>query len=209
MAVKEFFQRHWKVLAIAGAGVVGLYLLTQRSGGGAPAGASDAGLPATGPPPVGDQTPASTFFSPEEQVAAGLAGQLQGLTMFATPQAAGTDTDGHAEYSYGTGAVSKAWQQVVVEGQTAWEDIYHPGHIISEQQAQQLAPQDHGPYAQASGGFFGQVATALGSVAKTALGTYLTGLTRAPLPATPKISPTPKYGNTPTPQPPGNVVEVV
>src|SRR5690348_3531976 len=116
----DWIKQHWKVLAIAGAGVVGLYLLTQRSGGRAPAAASDAGLPQTGPPPAGDQTPAGTFFSPEEQVAAGLAGQLQGLTMFASPQAAGTDKGGHAEYSYGTGAVSKAWQQVVVEGQTAW-----------------------------------------------------------------------------------------
>lgn len=208
----DWIKQHWKILAIAGAGLVGLYLLTQRSSGGAPA--ADAGLPATGPAPVGDQTPAATgplgtYFSPEEQVAAGLSGQLQGLTMFASPQAAGTDKGGHAEYSYGTGAVSKAWQQVVVEGQTAWEDIYHPGHIISEQQAQQLAPQDHGPYAQGQGGFLGQLATALGTAAKTALGGYLGGLTRAPAPATPRISPTPRYGNTPAPQPPGNVVEVV
>ena len=85
--------------------------------------------------------------------------QQAALTNFgspATPVALGSQ-GGKTTYSYGLGPVSKAWQQVSIGGQTMWEDIFHPGHIISESQAQQLAPQDRGPYAQARGGFFQQL----------------------------------------------------
>lgn len=74
----------------------------------------------------------------------------------ATPVALGSQ-GGHTTYSYGQGEISKAWQQVSIGGQTMWEDIFHPGHIISESQAQQLAPSDRGPYAQARGSFFQQL----------------------------------------------------
>jgi len=53
-----------------------------------------------------------------------------------------------------TGVVSKAWKQLVGGN---WEDTFHAGHIITEQQAQQLSSQNHGPYAQGQGGFFSQV----------------------------------------------------
>ena len=85
--------------------------------------------------------------------------QQAALTNFgspATPVALGSQ-GGNTTYSYGLGPVSKAWQQVTIGGQTMWEDIFHPGHIISESQAQQLAPQDRGPYAKGGGGFFGRV----------------------------------------------------
>lgn len=64
---------------------------------------------------------------------------------------------GHTEYSYGIGAVSKAWQQVTVGGQQMWEDVFHPGHIISESQAQALGGQNSGPYAQGRGSFLQQL----------------------------------------------------
>lgn len=196
--MKEWAQRHWKILAAVGAGVLGLYLLSRKGGGGgaAPAAADTGSPPATGPPPIGNQTPQApqpqpAYFSPEQQAAAGYAGQMGQLQKaaqnaiqdFSTPQVVGTDKGGHTEYSYGTGAVSKAWQQVA---QGTWEDIFHPGHIITEQQAQQLSSQNSGPYARGGGGFFVQLGsflgTALTSIGQTALRTYA-GAHGVPLPA--------------------------
>lgn len=231
MAVKEFFQKHWKPIAVVAAGAVGLYLLMQRSAGGAPSAAGDTSLPPTGPPPQGGQTPPQ-YFSPAEQVAAELSqGQLMQQQLLANSAAslygatpAGMDAGGHQEYSYGVGAVSKAWQQVVVGGQQVWEDIYHPGHIITEQQAQQLAPQDHGPYA--SGANKLTPINLLRSAASTVVGLVASGgpITVGNLfrpsasikPAssgarsvgTPGIAPTPSYGNSPAAYIPGEIREV-
>jgi hypothetical protein len=76
--MKEWLKKHWKVLALAGAGVLGLYLLMQRRGGGGAASPADggAGLPQTGPPPVGNQTPTPNYFSPSEAVASQYSQQL-------------------------------------------------------------------------------------------------------------------------------------
>lgn len=167
---QAWLKQHWKIVAVAGAGIAGVYLLMQRSGSGsAPAAAG--GLPDTGPPPQGNQTPAPQYFSSAEQAAADASQQLlQQAAANAVP--IGTDKGGHQEYSYGGGSVSKAWQQVQIGGQQLWEDIYHPGHVISEQQAQQLAPQDHGPYARGSGGFLGQAFSFIGNNLRQAAQIY-------------------------------------
>jgi hypothetical protein len=68
--VKEWLKRNWKLLAIAGAGSFGLWLLTQR--GGATPSSAGSDLPDTGPPRLGNQTPATSFFSPSEEKAAQL-----------------------------------------------------------------------------------------------------------------------------------------
>lgn len=177
---QAWLKQHWKAVAVVGAGIAGVYLLMQRQGAGsAPAAAG--GLPDTGPPPQGNQTPTPSYFSSAEQVAADASQQLLAQAA-ANAVPIGQDKGGHQEYSYGSGAVSKAWQQVTIGGQQLWEDIYHPGHVISEQQAQQLAPQDHGPYARGSGGVLGQLGTFLGSVGQ------LAARFGAPIPA--PISPT-------------------
>lgn len=231
MAAAEWIKAHWKPIAVVGAGALGLYLLMQRQGGGAPA-ADNSALPATGPPPQGNQTPAPQFFSPAEQVAAGLSQsellrqQLQAnasAALFgATP--AGMDAGGHQEYSYGVGQVSKAWQQVVVNGQQVWEDIYHPGHIITEQQAQQLAPQDHGPYATGKnaitlGNFFSGVVSNIKQAAQIYAASQ--GVPVGAIPSsspqqsgarpvgTPGIAPTPRAGVTPAPGPAGSIMESI
>lgn len=230
MSAAAWLREHWKPIAVVGAGALGLYLLMQRQGGGAPAADSSA-LPATGPPPQGDQTP--QYFSPAEQVAAGLSQselfrqQLQANSAAAlfggTP--AGVDAGGHQEYNYGGGQISKAWQQVVVNGQQMWEDIYHPGHIITEQQAQQLAPQDHGPYASGAnkitlGSVLGGIAGSLTSLAASGSPITLGNLFKPSAsikPAssgarpvgTPGIAPTPRYGNPPAPTAPGSIMESI
>jgi hypothetical protein len=68
-----------------------------------------------------------------------------------------------------TGVVSKAWQQL---SNGNWQDMFHSGHIITEQQAQQLSSQNHGPYAQGGGGFFGQLGSWIGNNLKTAAQVY-------------------------------------
>lgn len=226
MSATEWLKAHWKPVAIVGAGAVGLYLLMQRQGGSAPADAA-ASLPPTGPPPQGDQTPPQ-YFSPAEQVAAELSqGQLMQQQLLANSAASlygatptGMDAGGHQEYSYGVGAVSKAWQQVVVGGQQVWEDIYHPGHIITEQQAQQLAPQDHGPYASGANALtLANFGSRLMSNIQQGLQIYaasqgvpvsLTPQSSGARPVgTPGIAPTPRMGVTPAPGQAGSIMESI
>jgi hypothetical protein len=113
--------------------------------------------------------------------------------------AVGTD-HGKTRYSYGTGAVSKAWQQVNVGGQSLWEDIYHPGHIINEQQAQQLSSKNSGPYAKGQGGFFGEawkfIQSGLGVYARSQgipVGLPSARQPTAAEPALPSVPATPRY----------------
>jgi len=218
----EWIKKHWKILAIAGVGVLGLYLLTQRAGGNAPS--ADAGLPPTGPPPQGNQTPQPSpagMFGQSEMVAS----QLSHSELFRQQRQANSGISPSGVAAGGmvdqlgnqlTGITSKAWQQVMVGGQQAWEDIYHPGHIISEQQAQQLSPQNSGPYARGGGGFFGGLAKFISSLAPNlaasyeagspiTLGSAFLGPKKQSNQFTPGIAPTPRYGNPPARVPSGGI----
>jgi hypothetical protein len=169
-------KKHWLWIGVAVAGVAGLYLLTHRGSGAS----SDTGLPATGPPQLGNMTPTaapSSSFDSGQSVAASLSDRYHQMALATadsrlalTEQQFGVNAAiPGAQGPYGTGAVSKAWQQI----QGGWEDIAHPGHIISEQQAQQLGPTNHGPYAKGAGGFFGTLLKNIGQNIQTGLQMYV------------------------------------
>lgn len=148
-------KKHWIWIGVAAVGVVGLYLLSHRGSSGGSA--SDAGLPATGPPQLGNMTPSASqgsYYDQGEQVAA-FTSLSDRHRQMAQANAAQTIPL--------TGYVSKAWAQLATGD---WQDRFHPGHIISEQEAEAIGPSNHGPYAKGSGGFFGQVADFVGSLAK-------------------------------------------
>lgn len=154
---KKLFGLPLPVVLIGG-GLVAFFVLAHRGASGGAAAA-----PETGPAGLTGDSGSGTAMSLQDQqqqeqlgyqtaldqlnLEAARFGLSQQEAAFGPGQAAGKDAAGHQTYTYGTGPISKAWQQVTVGGQTLWEDIYHPGHIINEQQAQQLAPSDHGPYA--------------------------------------------------------------
>src|SRR5690348_12380224 len=72
-------KKKWLWVGVAVAGVAGLYLLMHR-GGTAPA--ADAGLPQTGPPQLGNMTPAaagSSSFDQGQLVAASLSDRYHQL----------------------------------------------------------------------------------------------------------------------------------
>lgn len=207
----EWLKKHWKVVAIAGVGVLGLYLLMHR---GSSTASAAAGLPETGPAQLGNMTPAQTFFAPTEQAAAQLS-QSELHRQQAQARASAGLSGGQVSASGLplTGVASKAWQQVQTAAGTAWEDIYHPGHVISEQQAQMFSSQNRGPYAQGGGGFFGGLAKFITGLAPNLAASYAAGAPitlgsafmgpRKPNPAptvfTPGIAPTPRYGVAPPP----------
>ena len=155
-------------VVLGAGGLLVVFVLAHR--GAAAGGAVD--TPAAGTPDLGGgagttDTTANNLQTQQQQQDLAYQGALQQLDLAArglqleqlqgqvTGTPAGQNTAGTAigtqggntVYSYGNGVVQKAWQQVQLGGQQAWEDIFHPGHIISEQEAQQLAPTDHGPYA--------------------------------------------------------------
>lgn len=206
-------------VVLGGGALVVFFVLAHRSAGGG------VSAPAAGPTgPTGDTTGQGTAMSLQDQLTAeqlgyqtaldklnlqaaqfGLNQAEQGAAAFGSPGspvAQGTQ-GGHTVFSYGTGQVSKAWQQI---GNGQWEDIFHPGHIISDQQAQQLAPEDHGPYASGAnkltlGNFFAPVLKGLQQAANVYVGTQLgipVGLPNAPSPVSAKPAPqsapaTPSY----------------
>lgn len=171
--MKEWLKKHWKIVAAVGAGAIGLYLLWQRSqsaAGGAPAAATDTGLPSTGPPPIdtGQSSGAPPqFLNAGEQAAAGLAQYQAQQTAYPQPlsiqqqisnaeqqQAAFLSTN-PISGAAATGTIQQRWKQVVDAGQTFWVDVSGKNRApISEQLAELEAqvPKGEGPYYQSAGG---------------------------------------------------------
>lgn len=173
-------KKKWLWIGVAVAGVAGLYLLMHRGGSGTSA--SDAGLPSTGPPQIGNMTPSaagSSSFDQGQVVAASLSDRYHQLAqMNADNQLALTEQQFGVGAAIPGGTISKGWQQIA----GGWSDLAHPGHLISEQQAEQLGPQNHGPYAKGGGGFFGTIGTALSSAFKTVTNSFFqaeTGVAQA------------------------------
>src|SRR5690349_1339594 len=98
-------KQKWIWIGVAVAGVGGLYLLTHQ--GGAPASGTtggDAGLPQTGPPTLGNMTPApGGFFDQGEQLAAFQSSHDRFLAL--------RQADAANDIAP-TGIVSKAWRQL-------------------------------------------------------------------------------------------------
>lgn len=190
-----------KIVGIAVLGVGGLYLLTHRGTTGQDA--SETALPITGPPQLGDQTPhgTSNYFDQNEQVAHQLSKDESFLLKRMQQDQAGLV---QSYQQQGPPVISKAWQQV----QGGWLGIKadNAGRFLGEDQAMALGPQNKGPYAQASGGFFGQlfknlgaqIGTNLGQTANAYVGYELGQIPQPPVPKPkqPAYTPTYNYGNT-------------
>ena len=118
--------------------------------------ASDSGLPSTGPPQLGNMTPSaapSQYYDQGEQAAAFLSLSDRHRQL--------AQANAAADQIPYTGVVSKAWKQIAGG---YWEDIYHPGHIITEQQAESLGPENHGPYAKGRGTFLDKAVRWIGKI---------------------------------------------
>ena len=90
-----------------------------------------------------------------------------------------------------TGVVAGIWHQL---SSGNWQSSKNPNNIISEQQAQILGPQNHGPYAQGKGGFLKQ---AWNDFIKPAAQLYAASQGVPIGGGTPAINPTPTVINTP------------
>ena len=206
-------------VVLGGGALVVFFIFAHRSAGGGAAAA-----PAGPQGLTGDTTGAGAALSLQDQQSQeqlgyqsaldqlnleaarfGLSQQEQSAAAFGSPGApvAAGSQGGHPTYNYGTGSISKAWQQI---GNGQWEDIFHPGHIITDSQAQQLAPSDHGPYASGAnkltlGNVFAPILSNLQQAATLYLNAQLglpVGLPNAPAPtaarpAGPSAPATPNY----------------
>jgi hypothetical protein len=194
--VMHLEKKHWIWIGVAAAGVAGLYLLSHRGSSGGSA--SDAGLPATGPPQLGNMTPSASqgsYYDQGEQVAAftSLSDRHRQLAQANAAQTIPL-----------TGTVSKAWAQLATGD---WQDRFHPGHIISEQEAEAIGPSNHGPYAKGGGTFIDKFFRVVGNNIKQAVQVYAAsqGVPVALPQSSPRpVQPTPRFGTpgiAPSPSP--------
>jgi hypothetical protein len=177
-------KQKWVWIGVAVAAVVGLYLLTQQGSGAGSA--SDAGLPVTGPPQLGNMTPpGGGFFDQGEEVASRLSGRgmLRELRLF------------------------KAAQDIPTAG---YDPVPEPEHRTMLNRRATGAPKtSRGPLAWFNDTVVALVGGAIGAAAGGApvtlgsAGAYAIGqpqLAKKKKAQTPPIAPTPRWGNAPAPE---------
>jgi len=197
-------KKKWLWVGLAAVGVVGLFLLANR--GGAASAPDGPGLPPTGPPPMGNQTPPS-FFDAGEEAAHFFSTRDRFLAQRQAQM---------ADEIPATGLIRGAWEQLA-SGDWRGVKSDNRGMILGEAEARAIADDNRGPYAHAKT-FWQKAASYIGNNIKDAARLYAASQ-GVPLPPpqpsystgrTPPIAPrSPSYGNTPAAVPSGELGETI